>query len=847
MRAYQRGFPLPPGGPGWIMGVMDHLMPASPNTPPAMRLVRLQATNFRVLASVDLVFGDGLMGLVGRNGTGKTSLLHALTFAWYGSEGVPYKKTSIPGPLPDDTQVALEFTLGPRHYRVERSIRKRDFAIAAALFADGEELARGAEGVTSEINRLLGGYAELAISRFVAQKQLDALSALDPAPRKRLILRLLGVEGAEEAIATLREQMADFDKSIKVRRGVLPDGGGIDARIAAAETALAALQAEGTNLATDAAAAETRLAETRAALLVIDAVADAASAQRREVELLEGRVAAVDAALATKRDRHTIIADAPAELARTEAAIRDAESKRGAYEQARATALAAQSYAELAVTKTRIAEELARARAEVTALETTARELPLLEAALTTAETDRASALAAATTAEGERGELRAAHARAKGDLEAAERRLTTIGAGETGACPTCGSAIADPAAFRAHLDETIATATRELATIVERGVTAKSRAETAAAAAATTADRIATISAKLTAARTADGQLRLARGEAARLADELARISADLAAGEAATYDPTTLAELERSVAAIPALHGAKGSLVANVAELASIDAEIATLDAERATLTPQLDAALSGARAAGYDPDAHAAARAAVAAAEQGREALIRERAENDKQAALTAKDLEVGVRDRTEHARIRTEIESLLADRGTLEGARTAMEGFKTALIGRIRPALARKASLLLRELTEGRYSDLALDEEYEVSIGIAGRMRPIRECSGGEQDIANLCLRLAISELVTESTGIGATFVVLDEVLGSQDEDRRAAIMELLPRLGGHFSQILMVAHIPSVQDQFGQVIETAFDPATETSTVAWAPAGVVHPSTTSIAPNLQAAA
>ena len=210
------------------------------------------------------------------------------------------------------------------------------------------------------------------------------------------------------------------------------------------------------------------------------------------------------------------------------------------------------------------------------------------------------------------------------------------------------------------------------------------------------------------------------------------------------------------------------------------------------------------------------------------------MRERAENDKQTALAAKDLEVGIRDRGEHARIRTEIEALLADRGALEGARTAMEGFKTALIGRIRPALARKASILLRELTEGRYTDLALDEEYELSIGIAGRMRPIRECSGGEQDLSNLCLRLAISELVTESTGVGATFVVLDEVLGSQDEERREAIMALLPHLGGHFGQILMVAHIPSVQDRFEQVISTEFDAATETSVVHWRPSGYVEP-------------
>ena len=799
-----------------------------------MRLVRLRATNFRALRAVDVVFADGLMGLVGRNGTGKTSMLHALMFAWYGSDGIPYKKTSLPGPGPEDTRVEVEFTLGVRHYRVERVIRRRDAAISAALFADGEELARGAEGVTAEITRILGGHAELAISRFVAQKQLDALSALDPAPRKRLILRLLGVEGAEEAIGNLREQMSDFDRAVKARRGVLPDGGTIDARISEAETAVATLTTAGTKIVLTAVAADAAIETAKTTLATIDAVADAASAQRREVELLESRVTAIDASLAAKTARHVEIADAPAEFARTETAITAAEAARGEYERVRAAAAAAASRAELAVTETRIAAELDRVETEVNRLDAIARDLIGHERTLATAEGARTSAAAEATAAEGERGELRAAHARAKADIDAATARLATLAGATGGACPTCGSTIEDATAFRSHLEAGLAADRTALTAIIERGVAAKVRAEAADAAVAAAAGAIVIVTPKLAAARTASTEIRLVRAERDRLVDELGSIRTELAAADVVSVDGAALAALERQVGSIPALHGTKGSLAAAIRELAALNAEIATLEVEAASLRPQLAAAISGARAAGYDPDAHTAAKATLVAAEKERERLMRERAENDKQTALAAKDLEVGIRDRGEHARIRTEIEALLADRGALEGARTAMEGFKTALIGRIRPALARKASILLRELTEGRYTDLALDEEYELSIGIAGRMRPIRECSGGEQDLSNLCLRLAISELVTESTGVGATFVVLDEVLGSQDEERREAIMALLPHLGGHFGQILMVAHIPSVQDRFEQVISTEFDAATETSVVHWRPSGYVEP-------------
>jgi exonuclease SbcC len=815
---------------------MDRLTtdPIATPAPPAMRLVRLQASNFRALQEVDVVFADGLMGLVGRNGTGKTSLLHALMFAWYGSDGIPYKKTSLPGPGTGDTSVELEFTLGARHYRVERSIRRRDFAIAAALFADGEELARGAEGVTAEVTRILGGHAELAISRFVGQKQLDALSALDPAPRKRLILRLLGVEGAEEAIGNLREQMSDFDRSIKARRGVLPDGGTIDARITEAEELVAALTAEGTNLALDIATADAAIVTARSVLAAIDLVADAAGAQRREVELLEGRLAAATEALAAKAGRRTEIADAPAELTRTEAAIAAAEAARGPFEAARAAAAAAASLAELAVTETRVAASLATAAAEVRRLDGIARNLPAFESELANAEAARAAAATEATAAEGERGELRAAHARAKTDVDAIFARLATLETATGGSCPTCGGTIADAAAFRAHVEADLAAGRAALAAITERGIAAKARAEAAETALATAVARTAAVTPKLDAARAAGAELRLARAEAERLTADLAAIRTDLTAGQGATVDRDALTLLERQVASIPALHGAKGALAANVRELALLDTEIGAFEAELAILRPQLASAVSGARAAGYDPDTHAAAKVALTDADAARGALRDQATAVDKSVALAGKDLEIALRDRSEHARIRTEIEALLADRGALEGARTAMEGFKTALIGRIRPALARKASLLLRELTEGRYADLALDEEYEVSIGVGGRMRPIRECSGGEQDLANLCLRLAISELVTESTGIGATFVVLDEVLGSQDEERRDAIMALLPRLGGHFGQILMVAHIPSVQDRFEQVIATEFDPITETSVVRWRPAGWTEP-------------
>src|SRR5438552_6046704 len=44
------------------------------------------------------------------------------------------------------------------------------------------------------------------------------------------------------------------------------------------------------------------------------------------------------------------------------------------------------------------------------------------------------------------------------------------------------------------------------------------------------------------------------------------------------------------------------------------------------------------------------------------------------------------------------------------------------------------------------------------------------------SGGEEDLANLVLRLAISQMIAERAGQNFSLLILDEVFGSLDEAR-----------------------------------------------------------------------
>ena len=74
------------------------------------------------------------------------------------------------------------------------------------------------------------------------------------------------------------------------------------------------------------------------------------------------------------------------------------------------------------------------------------------------------------------------------------------------------------------------------------------------------------------------------------------------------------------------------------------------------------------------------------------------------------------------------------------------------------------------------------------------------------SGGERDVVALCARLAMSELVGSSALRPPRFLVLDEVFGSLDSERRSQLLETLGSLayGGHFQQMFIISHVEDVQ-------------------------------------------
>jgi exonuclease SbcC len=158
---------------------------------------------------------------------------------------------------------------------------------------------------------------------------------------------------------------------------------------------------------------------------------------------------------------------------------------------------------------------------------------------------------------------------------------------------------------------------------------------------------------------------------------------------------------------------------------------------------------------------------------------------------------------------------ELDILQADRRMHDELDRAFSDLRTDLNFQLRPELSELSSAFLSELTDARYTELELDDQYNIVILEDGIPKPV--LSGGEEDLANLVLRLAISQMIAERAGQSFSLLILDEVFGSLDEARRFNVVELLRGIQDRFEQVILITHIEPVREGLDRVISVSYDP------------------------------
>jgi exonuclease SbcC len=786
-----------------------------------MLVHRLRLVNFRQHEDTDLRFGPGLTGVIGPNGAGKTTLLEALAWSLYGTKAARGTVDSIRrrnAPARARVEVTLEFSLGAHRYRVVRSLH------GAELYQDDDPtpIADSSGEVTQRLGRILGMTRdEFFNTYFTGQKELAIMGSMTPLERERFLSRVLGYE----RLTTAQKRLAADRSTLRARRQTLESTLASPAEIADEERAAA-----------------TRLGEARATATATAAAHEAAVAALASIEpewaamtALQDRVRSLESDLKVADQQVTAGREAFAALDRDLAEALTAQSRMGEL----APRLAAVPGLQAALAQLdQLAARLARRREAVGQAAELRRRLGTVESRL--ASLPPPETLSSAREAlEGLR--VRAAEADRSAerqrtdwvrDLQEVDTQLkqlrdqyrdtkeqfdTLTAAGAEGVCPTCGRPLGG------GLEGVLADLTRQLEELTFNGNYFRQRAEQLKAEPAAVTEtrtrseqlrqelnrQAATLGRLETLAQTRETLISERRGLEERLTALEAEI-AEVAEG----YDEARHQEVKGGLEALEPDRRLAERLEAIAERAPRLTGQAAASETELTRREQQAAGLRQQLADAGWSPEAYdalrvrrveverqrretevAAARAgaAVAAAEAATTAVARRREEWERRAA-EAKAVE-------QELLLNQELDRAFAD-------------LRSDLSDTLRPDLSDLGSHFLRELTAGRYSEFELDDDYVPGIVEDGES--LRVLSGGEEDVVSLALRLAISQMIAERAGQPLSLLVLDEIFGSLDEDRRTAVVDLLRHLADRFPQVILITHIESVRDGFDRVLRLRFD-------------------------------
>jgi len=126
----------------------------------------------------------------------------------------------------------------------------------------------------------------------------------------------------------------------------------------------------------------------------------------------------------------------------------------------------------------------------------------------------------------------------------------------------------------------------------------------------------------------------------------------------------------------------------------------------------------------------------------------------------------------------------------------------------LLNHLKPLIQDLASNYFRIMTDNKYFEISFDDEYNILID----GKSIELYSWWEKDLANLCIRLSLGQNLSTTNWNSINFLILDEVLGSQDKQRQQNILMNLKKLEDKFSQIILVSHLEELKELSTSLIE-----------------------------------
>ena len=693
-----------------------------------MKLRSISLRYFRQHLSTSISFQDGLLGIIGTNGSGKTTILEGVGFALFGSRALRGRVEDVRsrgaagvkkrGKNGSETSVELVIEHEGTVFRIVRTLTN------AELFAGGEPkpIVQGNREVSSRISILIGmSYEEFVATYCTEQKGLEFLSGQKGATeREKFIMRMMGYDRLEDLQGFIRGDR-------KEKRAVLQ---GHEASSGSRDELVEQRKRE------DAVLIEIVAKHAEAKQVLAGAEADFASRHARMQRSEESRT------LFLKEQEHARTLNVRIEEREKRLKVLDDGIERETRELA-TVAKSLVGVCDLLESVNDFKRELATSKARIEELRASIHDVELeWRDALSTYRARKSALL------------------EQKSQVESKAERMSSLD--EDGVCPTCQQSLSGGfAAAQSHLRGEIQEIGEAIASI--------------------------------------DGLMQTLQVEPKDLLDLKASLAKQLEEVERLN---TKIVELEKCQD-----YEKKIAVLKNERDEIAKDVQYARESVGKAK--ERLRDARFNEEEYAREKGAHDAAQRLVEVARLQR---VRLEGEVNTQSALVARstaDIEKFDAREALVSSIRHELQ-------VLDECDLIVTDFRKWVNTTVRPRMAELASEYLTDLTDGRYTAVELADDFTPTVMEDGE--PKRVISGGEEDILNLCMRIALSHMLAERAGQRFSLLMLDEVFGSLDESRRSNVLALLEKLRQRFEQIIIITHLDDVKEGVQHLIQIDYDEA-----------------------------
>ena len=186
---------------------------------------RLRLKNFKSYASEIINFDKGITVIVGENGTGKSSIFEAISFALF-KQHTAGKIGDLVRNNTENMSVELDFVSRGKEYRIIRDKTKSKTVsrLLTKTSSDSEfmSLCSGEREVSDNIQAILEMDANLFLNAiYVRQGEIAELVDKTPAEKKLLIGRLLGLDSLETAWNNMIPLIREYENKLSEIKGKL--------------------------------------------------------------------------------------------------------------------------------------------------------------------------------------------------------------------------------------------------------------------------------------------------------------------------------------------------------------------------------------------------------------------------------------------------------------------------------------------------------------------------------------------------------------------------------------------------------------------------------------------------